>query len=201
MNTGEARGQTPVLNIVGDMVALGPIRRDLLPLYQRWVNDFEVTRMLDLGLRPITLEAEEDWYENACRNRSKAHFTVYELETMRPVGNAGLMGINHLSRTAELGIFLGDKDYWGKGYGTETIRLVLDYGFTALGLHNIMLRVHGDNQRAIRAYLNAGFKLIGRRRQAVRSGGHVLDEVLMDCLATEFDSPVLARLLGPPSEV
>lgn len=63
-------------------------------------------------------------------------------------------------------IFLGEKDEWGKGYGTEATRLMLDYVFTALGLHNIMLKAFGYNERGIRAYRRAGFKEIGWRREA-----------------------------------
>ena len=77
----------------------------------------------------------------------------------------------------------------------ETTRLVLDYGFTALGLHNVMLVVDSYNERGIRAYTRAGFKTIGRRREAHRLGGRPFDLILMDCLASEFQSPDLHQLL------
>ncbi|HZQ35151.1 MAG TPA: GNAT family protein, partial [Dehalococcoidia bacterium] len=98
-------------------------------------------------------------------------------------------------RTAEFVIFIGQRDEWGKGYGTETTRLLLDYGFTALGLHNVMLKAFSYNERGIRAYLRAGFKEIGRRREAHWFAGKPYDVVYMDCLAGEFQSPVLRRLL------
>ena len=183
----------PIINIVGEKVALGPHRRDLLPLYQKWINDFEVTRTLAVGLRPMTWEAEEAWY-NSPRDRDVS-FTIYERATLRPIGNTGLHNVDHKHRTAEFGIMIGEKDCWDKGYGTEVARLMLDYGFTGLGLHNIFLRAYGYNERAIRAYSRAGFRLIGRRREARRFGGRPYDEVFMDCLATEFESPVLHRLL------
>jgi RimJ/RimL family protein N-acetyltransferase len=90
---------------------------------------------------------------------------------------------------------VGEKDCWNKGYGTETTTLMLDYGFTALGLHNIMLRVFSYNERARRAYLRAGFKEIGRRREARRLAGRAYDVVYMDCLATEFEGSTLKHLL------
>ena len=66
----------PVINIVGDKVALGPHRRELLPFYLKWINDFEVTRTLGAAIRPMTLEAEEVWYERA--SRGEVGFTIYE---------------------------------------------------------------------------------------------------------------------------
>ena len=97
-------------------------------------------------------------------------------------------------------ILIGERDCWGHGYGTEATQLVLDYGFTVLGLHNIMLSVRDWNTRGIRAYERAGFKRIGSRRASVRFGGRAYDEVLMDCVASEFKSPHLARLLAPETD-
>ncbi len=105
--------------------------------------------------------------------------------------------IDHRRRTAEFGILIGERDCWGKGYGTEVTRLVLDYGFAALGLHNVWLWTASPNERAIRAYARAGFKEIGRRREAGRLGGEVCDLVLMDCLATEFVPPASRALALP----
>jgi len=73
---------------------------------------------------------------------------------------------------------------------------MLDYGFNGLGLHNIMLTAFSFNERGLRAYTRAGFREIGRRREAFRLGGDAYDVVYMDCLATGFESPVLRRVLG-----
>lgn len=185
----------PIFSITGERVALGPIRRDLLPTYTRWLNDFEVLRGLSVGFRPMTAEAEAAWYDGAATNTSGIQFTIYERESLRPIGNTGLNGIDHRHRTAEFGILIGETDCWHKGYGTETARLMLDYGFTLLGLHHIMLRVFNFNQWAIRAYERAGYTVCGRRRECIRLGDTAYDEIIMECLATEFDSPLLARLL------
>ena len=92
---------------------------------------------------------------------------------------------------------IGEPRDHGRGYGTETVRLLLDYAFTALGLHNVLLQVDETNPAARRAYEKAGFKEIGRRRQAVRGARGRTNEIYMDCLATEFDSPVLRRGFEP----
>jgi RimJ/RimL family protein N-acetyltransferase len=192
---GDGAG-TPILNLVGERVGLGPRRRDLLPLYLKWINDFEVTRTLATPLRPMTWEEEEAWYDRAAQNPAEVGFTIYERETLRPIGNTGLASINHRDGTAEFGILIGEKDCWGKGYGTEATRLMLDYAFTALGLGSLMLRVFSHHERAIRCYTRAGFKPAGRLRRAHHLAGVALDVVYMDCLAEEFESPVLRKALG-----
>lgn len=184
----------PLFNVVGDAVALGPLRRDLLPLYLKWINDFEIGGNLGIPMRPMTWEAEEAWYERVHQDEHSVDFTIYERATRRPIGNTGLHRIDQLNRTAEFGILIGEKDCWGKGYGTETTRLMLDYGFTVLGLHAVMLRVFSYNQRGVRAYTKAGFKEVGRLREAKRLGDRFYDVILMDCLATEFTGAALQRL-------
>ncbi len=195
MDTTPSPQEQVILTIIGDRIALGPQRRDLAALVQRWLNDFAVLAPLGAPLRPLTYEAELKQYEATDAAPDQVWFTIYEHPALRPLGIAGLKDIDHAHRTAEFTIFIGEQDAWGKGCGTETTRLVVDYGFTGLGLHNIMLRVFSFNVRGIRAYTRAGFREIGRRREAFRLGGAVYDTILMDCLATEFESPVLHRLL------
>jgi RimJ/RimL family protein N-acetyltransferase len=193
----ESPAGQPILNILGPKVALGPQRRDLLSLYQTWINDFEVGRSLGHGLRPVTLESEQVWFDTVNRGERDVVFTIYERASLRPIGNTGLHQIDHENGTAEFGIMIGEKSCWGRGYGTEATRLMLDYAFTALGLHNILLRVFSFNRRGLNAYRRAGFREIGRRREGIRRGQRYHDVIYMDCLAAEFESPLLERLLGP----
>ena len=189
--------ERPLLSIEGELVALGPLRRELLPLYQRWINDLGTTRTLDLPPQPMTLEKEQDWYDQNSRAENSVPFTIYERETLRPIGNTGLDGVDHRNRTATFGIVIGESDCRGKGYGTETARLMLDFAFTALGLYNVMLMVFEFNPAGIKAYEKAGFKEIGRRRKSRMMGGKLWDDIYMDCLSSEFQSPVLRRVYAP----
>jgi RimJ/RimL family protein N-acetyltransferase len=189
----EAEAQ-PIVNILGEKVALGPMRRCELPVVVRWLNDFEVLRTTS-QVRPMVLEALEEHFDRAIRASDQVHFSVYERASMRLIGGANLTEIT--GRTATFAILIGDKDCWGKGYGTEVTQLVLDYGFNALGLRNILLTVHSYNERGIRAYLRAGFQEIGRRRAVIERGGQLHDLVYVDCLASEFESPHLRKLLMP----
>jgi RimJ/RimL family protein N-acetyltransferase len=179
--------ELPIINVKGEKVALGPLRSDLVPTYLRWMNDFDVTRTLATGMRPMTAESEESWYQRAIKDPSEVHFTLYERDNLKAVGVASLIHIEQLSRSAEFGIVIGDKDYWNRGLGTEATALLLSYGFIALNLHNILLKVHADNERAIRAYERAGFQPCGRRRQAHWRSGQPVDMLFMDCISTEFD--------------
>jgi diamine N-acetyltransferase len=176
----------PIINLLGEKVALGPYRRELLPRYHKWINDFEVARTISpQGARPVTLEAEAAWYERATTAEDQRVFTIYERATWRPIGSTGLYHVDLVNQTAEFAIWIGEKDCWGKGYGTETARLMLDYAFTTLGLHSVWLKVMVFHERAVRAYQRAGFQVTGRRREGLRSGGRFYGVVMMDCLADE----------------
>lgn len=194
----EAIEQQPIYNMVGDLVALGPIRRDLLPLYQRWMNDFSTTRNLSIQANPLPREKEEAWFERAATRDGDPMFTIFEKGTGRAIGNTDIQ-FDSRNRTGNFGICIGEADCRGKGYGTEATRLMLDFAFTAHGIHNVMLTVYEFNRGAIRCYEKAGFKEFGRRRQCQFMGGRLWDVVYMDCLATEFQSPLLAGILTPPA--
>ncbi len=186
----------PILNIVGTRVALGPLRRDLLPLYQRWMNDFGMVRTLAIPPQPLTMEGEIAWYDRAATS-DDISFTMYTVEGWRPIGNVLLRDIDYRNQSATMAIFIGDAADRGKGHGTEATRLLLDYAFTALGLNNVMLSCYAYNLAGQRTYEKAGFHVIGRRRECHWFGGKLWDEIYMECLAAEFISPVLAQLFTP----
>ncbi len=191
--------EKPIINIVGEKVALGPIHRGVLPLLTKWENDFAVGFLAGDTLQPTPQEAMEKHNESLFQGEQGNHvfFIIYEYVTLRPIGLTELRRINHRHGTAAFGILIGEKDCWDKGYGTEATRLVLDYGFTIVGLHNIRLSTFAYNERAIRAYTRAGFRIIGRQREAYRWGNKLYDNVIMDCISTEFETP-LKRILTLP---
>jgi diamine N-acetyltransferase len=178
----------------GERVALGPLRTDLADSYRRWVHDLDVrSGILTVGV--YALEAEEAWVQETiakCGGASPeiAAFTIYDLSDAIPVGTASLMAIDWRLGRATFGIAVGERR--GKGLGTDATRLTLDWAFNILGLQNVMLTVLPTNTAAIRAYEKAGFKRIGARRAAVVVQGQRSDELLMDAVPDEFESPVLA---------
>jgi diamine N-acetyltransferase len=189
-------GDTPILYIEGELVALGPLGREHIPLYLRWINDFGTTRMLGLPPRPMTLEQETAWYEQAAVDDGRIGFTIYERSTGRPIGNCGLHEVDLSNRRTMVGIMIGEPDARGRGYGTEAMRLLLDYIFTALGLHSVMLTVFEYNRAGRRCYEKVGFREMGRRRESRWYNGRFWDEIHMDILATEFTSPVLGAVFA-----
>ncbi len=197
--TDSPEATSPLFNIVGKKVALGPLRKDLVPLYTRWFNDFRTLRTLGAMPHPLTLEQEVQWYERAItRGDTDIAFTIYEKATSRPIGNTGLHDIDRRNRTALFGITIGEPDARGMGFGTEATQLMLDFAFTVQGLHNVMLHVHEYNLAGIRAYTKAEFKEFGRRRESHFMGGKYWDVIYMECLATEWGpSPVLAKIFKP----
>jgi RimJ/RimL family protein N-acetyltransferase len=189
---------TPVINITGNLIALGPFDASMAEALHRWYNDFAVAVLNGSVPHPQTIEVsrgEAEHFSNG--DKTRCTFAIYERTTMRLIGFVDLRNINYRQRTAELGIMIGEHDCWGRGYGTETLYLVLDYAFSVLGLHNIMLSMAGYNERALRTYRRVGFREIGRRREICSIGNTFTDAVFMDCLSTEFHSP-LAPIVTPP---
>ena len=185
----------PIYTVEGEKVALGPLRRDLVTTYQRWMNDPATVRTLGRALTPITEWQQEKWLSE--RTPEQPIFTIFERATGRAIGNGGLHEVDLRTRVGTLGIVIGEADARGRGYGTEAVRLILDYGFTVLQLHNIQLLTYAFNLAGQRCYEKAGFKLIGRRREARLFAGKRWDDLIYDILATGFTSPVLAKFYKP----
>lgn len=183
----------PLLNLRGQRVALGPLRRSLIPAYNRWINEFEGVLTLSGRLDPVTLDQRIDFYERASRDPDTWSFTIYEAAELRPVGMTWLF-LTGAAHSGFIGIHIGEPECRGRGYGGEAIALVMDYGFHALGLHSLELTVAASNIKGVRAYQRAGFRLIGRRREAVYVGSRRDDLLYLQCLASDFRSPALAQL-------
>ncbi|HET9017649.1 MAG TPA: GNAT family protein [Thermomicrobiaceae bacterium] len=192
-----SRDGPPVINISGERVLLGPLRRDLLPAYHRWTNDFSGRRTLGGAPRPRPLEDEAAWYDSVATSSAHVGFTVYERASGCPIGLTSLDDLDFRNRLAEFTIYIGEPGARDNGYGTETTRLMLDYAFTALGLHSVWLSVFAFNLAGIRAYEKAGFRVVGRRREAFLMGGRYWDVIYMDCLAEEFTGGLLKQVFSP----
>lgn len=196
MQTGRAgassRGEfRPVVNVMGDRIALGPLSRELLGDYQRWLNDFAMLASLDRRFRPLSIDWIEAWYDRHAKGVPDTMvFTLWEVDGWRPIGNAALQDIDLRNRTAEFGLFIGETERRGQGFGTEAASLLLDFGFRVLGLHSVMLRVFEYNVAARRCYERVGFQEFGRQRQCQFMDGRFWDVIYMECLAADFSPAV-----------
>ena len=170
--------------ILGRRIRLRAIERSDIPTFVRWLNDPEVVENLLLYL-PISQAQEEQWFENYLKDTDRHIFGIETLDG-KLIGNVALESINWKDRCAELGIVIGEKDQWDKGYGTEAVCTLLGFAFREMNLHRVFLRVFDDNTRAIHCYEKCGFQHEGRLREAEFSSGRYRDELLMGILRSEF---------------
>ena len=172
------RGQKTLLRAI--------TREDLQRLWQ-FNNDVEV-ELAGGGDPPIPqslarLYAEYDT-DTAKGGRDGAVFAIEADE--KCIGQCALFNFNETAQTCELGITIGDKAYWGRGYGRDAIRCLLDYAFRLRNIRRVHLSVNGNNQRAIQAYKSCGFLEEGRLRAHVWNDGLYIDLVIMGLLREEW---------------
>ena len=174
--------------LIGDRIYLSPkgITDEEIEKFTEWMNDFQVTDYTDRSGQIITIVGEKEWLENSAKNTENRIFNIIELKDNKLIGTIGLEHFNWIVRSAVLGIFIGDKDFRNNGYGTEAIKLLLEYGFKYLNLHSIRLDLLAINERAHRCYLKCGFKDTGCSREQILLNGKYYDKLHMDILESEF---------------
>ncbi len=168
----------------GNNLSLRALTKDDLPNYVEWLNDPEVLRYLSV-YRPFNMDDENDWYEGYRKANDQTIFVI-ELNDGKHIGSVSLFDIHHRRQVAELGILIGDKESWGKGYCTEAIGLLLEYGFNTLNLNRIFLRVYVENIGGIKCYHKSGFVKEGELRQAEFSEGSFHNIYIMSILRQEY---------------
>jgi diamine N-acetyltransferase len=138
---------------------------------------------------PLSRAEEENWFDQMMRSDAEQRPLAIEIQdgdAWQLAGNAGLINLEWTNRSAEFGIFIGDKTRWDKGYGTEVLQLVLQHAFETLNLDGVYLRVHATNARAKRSYEKAGLVSEGTMRQAVFRHGRYIDMHIMSILRSEW---------------
>ena len=165
--------------IVGERLYLSPMNVEDAETYVNWLNNRDVSDNLGMTANVVTVP-EEKVYIDSKKSNDYAFSIVLNDDTL--IGNLSLMDMNILSGKASLGIFIGDEKNRNKGYGPEAIKLIVDYGFNILRLHNIDLRVFSFNERAIKAYEKVGFKEYGRRHESYFLDGKYYDEIFMEII-------------------
>ena len=173
--------------LVGERVRLRGVRDDDLPALARW--EMDPGRMATLSSRvgpPSEAAARERIAKWSANEEDDLGFAIETLDDP-PVlaGHVALWDARLKDRCATLGIGLG-REYIGRGYGTDAVRVIVGYGFREMGLHRIQLSVSPFNPAGIRAYQKAGFTEEGRSRESVLHDGRWYDEVLMSILDHEW---------------
>jgi RimJ/RimL family protein N-acetyltransferase len=174
--------------IIGEAIRLRGIDKEDLTLFVSWLNDPDVKRYLSL-YNPLSHAQEEKWFEDLAHHsiaEQPLMIEVLDEQEWKAVGNISFINVDQQSRNAELGVFIGDKEFWGKGIGTKAISLMLDYGFKTLNFHRVYLRVFEPNKRGIHCYEKIGFKHEGAMREAYFLDGEYIDVLFMSILCDEW---------------
>ena len=161
---GETRAEEQVMSGVvfrrGKRVILRPLERSDGASLRRWMNDLEIAGRVE-HLLPMTEADVDDWFGTLSRSKSQLAFGIVAAEKQQLVGTVALYGINWQHRTATTGATVGERDYWGHGYGTEAKMLLIEYAFNGLDLHVLLARVSGRNQQGIAHARRCGYEQVG----------------------------------------
>jgi RimJ/RimL family protein N-acetyltransferase len=175
--------------IFGKAIRLRAIEDTDLERFVEWFNDPEVTHHL-MRFLPMSMRLEKQWFEKLQELEEEARplaLDAREGDQWVHIGSCGLHAIDWRSRKAELGIAVGDKRYWDRGFGSDAVRTLLHHGFETLNLHRIYLYVFEDNERAIKVYLRQGFQEEGRLREHSYRVGSYRDLIVMGILRREWE--------------
>jgi len=187
LNDGEGAFAYGDSILIGERVRLRGLRDDDLPRLARWEMDPGRMATLSNWVVPPSEAAAKERIAKWCANDKDDLGFAIETVDDPPilVGNIGLFGARPKDRSATIGIALG-REHIGRGYGTDAMRVIVDYAFREMGLHRIQLVVAPFNPAGIRAYEKAGFVEEGRHRDAVWHDGRWYDEVMMSVLDHEW---------------
>ncbi len=171
----------------GKLVRLTAGRPDDYEALARWTENDEYMRLMDTAATRPMSKAEVEQYEKDHSSPTDYQFRIRTLADDKLIGYTGLE-VNWSNQHAFLAIGIGESDYWGKGYGSDALQLILRYGFDELGLYVISLNVISYNTRAIHVYEKAGFVHEGTQREIVYRDGKRWDLVYYGLLRREWES-------------
>lgn len=176
--------------LYGAKVFLRPLEESDLPAMLKWRNDPEVGKYVLPGVPfPMPMAKEKEWLRDLQNDAARKIFAICDQATKKQIGSVGISNISQRDHAGFFSILIGEKDYWGHGYGTEAIVLFLGYCFRILNLRRIVLEVYAYNERAIKCYEKVGFVKEGLARRSVYKDGKYVDEYWM----AMFQDDYLAR--------
>jgi RimJ/RimL family protein N-acetyltransferase len=160
-------------------------------LFARWMKDAEFVRLMDSDpARLFSIDKHKEWLEKDLVDEQKydaIFFLIRTIQGEKTIGLIGLDGIRWVHGDAWVGIGLGERDYWGKGFGTDAMLVLQRYAFLELNLHRLSLTVFEYNERAISSYRKAGFAEEGRAREYLNRNGNRYDMIFMGILREEWE--------------
>lgn len=181
------RGEIRLAFLIGEKLYLRPLEEsDIGEEYRSWLNNREVTRYLETGRFPVTSSDLRKYLERFQNSTTDVIFAIIAREAGQHIGNVTLNRINWIHRTADTGLMIGRKEFWGKGYAFEAWSLTLDYAFEHLGLRKIIAGAVVDNLASIHVLKKLGFKVEGTLRQEFLLDGEYRDAIRMGLFRSEF---------------
>jgi len=162
--------------MAGDRISLRPIDETSVEQNTRWVNDPEIRRYTPYHT-PTTVEQRKNWLlgiEKAS-GISNVAFTIWHNQDQVPIGYILLFDIHWINQTAEIGILIGEKQYWNQGYGSEAVELICRYGFSELHLNKLRAVVAAKNEGSLHIFKKLGFSSEGCLKSEVYTDGEYLD--------------------------
>ena len=147
--------------------------------YCDWMNDPEVNQYLESRFEEWTIDKLKDYIRKIRANPDKIFLAIIAKDENRHIGNIKIGPINRIHKRAEIGLIIGEKSFWGKGFASEEIKLVVDYAFNELGLHKLTAGVYSNNVGSIKAFENVNFSIEGVRKKHCLCNGDYVDGVLL----------------------
>lgn len=168
-------------------IYLRKMTEDDISIYHKWRSDVEVMATTSPHLEAVTFEDTKHFVEQVILgSHSSKSYIIVDKESQAPIGVTSLIQIDNKNRNAECILDIGEKEFWGKGYGTEALRMLLDYAFLELNLHRVSLCVFSFNTKAVKLYEKLGFQREGVLRQALFRAGEWHDILQMGMLQAEY---------------
>jgi RimJ/RimL family protein N-acetyltransferase len=174
--------------IPGRLVVLRRHRPENLRAFLRWYSDPEVARLTRYQQTALSADEIQRFFYSRVMGADFLAMAIHLRESDRLIGTCAFSQLDGEGGSTLFHITIGERDAWGKGYGTEATELMLAHAFTRLALHRVALTVFEFNTRAIRAYEKCGFVVEGRAREAIRRDGRYWDEIHMSVLAEEWEA-------------
>jgi len=172
--------------IEGDLVVLRKHVPGNVDAFQRWYADPEVARLARYQDAPMRSDEIDRFFQLRALGAESLTMAIHDRDTNRLIGSCAFSQVDGENGSAMYHITIGEKDMWGRGYGTEATQLMVDHAFGTLGLHRVALTVFEFNERAIRAYRRCRFVVEGRSRESIWRDGRWWDELAMSVLSTEW---------------
>ncbi|WP_195428795.1 GNAT family protein [Clostridium sp. D46t1_190503_E9] len=174
----------------GKLVRLRAYKEEDIERAVEFINDEEVKKFLDSNIPfPMTKWQEEEWVRSRKANVDFTYdFAIEDLETGKYIGGCSINECDVKNRTCVIGIMIGDKEYWSKGYGSDSLKVLTKFIFEEVNMNKIKLKVFSFNTRAIACYKKVGFKEEGILKKEVYRNGKYHDEILMAIFKDEFAS-------------